>query len=79
VILVYHQRHHIITVRNCRRDALAPAAHHVSSQVNAEDGDSAQGQRNVGNDEEEEGRDLRNVTGQGVGDGLLQVVKDQAT
>ncbi len=51
--------------------------YHVSSQVNTEDGDGSQGQRDVSNDEEEEGGDFRDVTGQSVGDGLLQVVKDQ--
>ena len=29
--------------------------HHVSAQVDTEDGDGAQGQRDVGDDEEEEG------------------------
>ncbi|KGL79066.1 hypothetical protein N309_06631, partial [Tinamus guttatus] len=53
--------------------------HHVSAQVDAEDGDSAQGQGDVGDDEEEEGGDLGDVAGQGVGDGLLQVVKDEAS
>merc|ERR1719216_750526 len=51
--------------------------HHVSAQVNAEDGDGAQGQGHIGEDEQEEGGDLGDVGGQGVGDGLLQVVKDQ--
>ncbi|KFQ42112.1 hypothetical protein N333_10477, partial [Nestor notabilis] len=55
-----------------------PPSHHVGAQVDAEDGDGAQGQRDVGHDEEQEGGDLRDVAGQGVGDGLLQVVKDQA-
>lgn len=52
-------------------------SHHVSAQVDAEDGDSSQRKRNARNDEEEEGRDLWDVTGQGVRDGLLQVVKDE--
>ena len=51
--------------------------YHVSSQVDTEDGDGSQRQRDVGDDEEEEGGDLRDVAGQSVGDGLLQVVKDQ--
>ena len=52
--------------------------HHVGSQVDAEDGDGAQGQRDVDQYEEEEGGDLWDVAGQSVGDGLLQVVKDEA-
>jgi len=53
-------------------------AYHVGAQVNAEDGDGAKGQWDVGHDEEKEGCDLRDVAGQSVGDGFLQVVKDQA-
>lgn len=53
------------------------SSHHVSSQVNAEDGDGSQGQGDVDNDEEQEGGDLWDVAGQGVSNGLLQVVKDQ--
>lgn len=52
--------------------------HHVCPQVNAQDGDGAKGQRDVGDDEQQERGDLWNVTGQGVGNGLLQVVEDQA-
>lgn len=55
-----------------------PWPHHIRAQVNAEDGHSAQGQRDVGDDEQQEGGDLGDVAGQGVGDGFLQVVKDQA-
>ena len=54
-------------------------AHHVGSQVDAEDGDGAQGEGDVGDDEEEEGGDLGDVAGQGVGDGLLEIVEDQTT
>lgn len=53
-------------------------AHHVGAQVDAEDGDGAQRQWDVGHDEQQEGRDLRDVAGQGVGNGLLQVVENQA-
>lgn len=53
--------------------------HHVSAQVDTEDGDGAQGQRDVDYDEEQEGGDLRDVAGQGVRNGLLQIVKDQST
>lgn len=52
--------------------------HHICAQVDAEDGHSAQWKGDVGNDEQQEGGDLRDVAGQGVRDGLLQVVKDQA-
>lgn len=52
--------------------------HHVSAQVDAEDGDGAQRQWDVGHDEQQEGCDLGDVAGQGVSDGLLQVVEDQA-
>merc|ERR550534_3550920 len=45
--------------------------------VDAEDGDSSKGQGHVSQDEEEEGGDLRDVGGQSVSDGLLQVVEDQ--
>ena len=54
-------------------------SYHVSTQVNAEDGDGAQRQGDVDQDEEEEGGDLWDVAGQSVRDGLLQVVKDQTT
>ena len=53
--------------------------HHVGAQVNAEDGDGTQRQRDVGHDEQQEGRDLGDVAGQGVGNGFLQVIKDQTT
>ena len=55
-----------------------PWPHHVSAQVNAEYGHGAQRQGDVGDDEQQEWGDLGDVTGQGVGDGFLQVVKDQA-
>lgn len=54
-------------------------SHHVSAQVDAEDGDSAQGQRHAGDDEEKEGSDLRDVTGKCVRNRLFQVIKNQAT
>lgn len=52
--------------------------HHICAQVDAEDGHSAQGKGDIGNDEQQEGGDLRDVAGQGVCNRLLQVVKDQA-
>lgn len=78
------RRHTVNPQTRCSVSAWKPSkkaskTHHVCAQVNAQDGDSAQGQRDVGNDEQEEGGDLRNITGQRVGDGFLQVVKDQAT
>lgn len=53
--------------------------HHISAQVDAEDGDSAQRKRNAGKDEEQEGGNFWDVTGQGVCNGLLQVVKNETT
>ncbi len=53
--------------------------HHVSAKVDAEDSDGAQRQRHTGNDEEQEGCDLWDVTGQRVRNRLLQVIKDQTT
>ena len=52
--------------------------HHVRAQVNAEDGDGAQRQGDAEDDEQQERGDLGDVAGQGVGDGFLQVVEDQA-
>jgi len=45
--------------------------HHVSAQVNAEDGYGAQRQGDAEDDEHQEGGDLGDVAGQGVGDGFL--------
>ena len=45
--------------------------YHVSSQVNAQDGDRPQWKRDVENNEKQERCDLRNVAGQCVGNGLL--------
>ena len=53
--------------------------YHVSTQVDTQDGHSAKRKRNIQNDEHQERTDLRDVTGQRVGNGLLQVVKDQTT
>lgn len=53
--------------------------HHVSTQVDTEDGDCSERQRDISDDEKEEGSYLRDVAGQGIGDGLLQVIKDQTT
>lgn len=54
-------------------------SHHVSSQVNTEDSYGSQRQRDVHDDEEEEGSDFWNVACQSVGDGFLQVIKYQTS
>ncbi|KFZ47194.1 hypothetical protein N321_08785, partial [Antrostomus carolinensis] len=56
-----------------------PGTHDVSAELDEEDGDAAQGQRDAGRDVDQVGCQLRDVLGQGVGDGLLQVIKDQTT
>ncbi len=75
-MLVYHEYKQkalfVVKDRKC-----SMSSHHVSSQVNTEDGDGSQWQRNVDNDEQQEGGDLWDVAGQCVGNGLLQVIKDQ--
>ena len=53
--------------------------HHVGAEVDTEDRDGAERQRHVGDDEQQERRDLRDVARQRVRDRLLQVVEDQAT
>jgi len=53
--------------------------HEVGAKVNAEDRDGAERQRNVGEDEYQERRNLRDVARQRVRDRLLQVVEDQPT
>ena len=53
--------------------------HKVGPKVDTEDGDGAEWQRNVGEDEHQERRDLRDVARQCVRDRLLEVVKDQTT
>ena len=52
---------------------------HVGAEVDTEDCDGAERQWNVGNDEEQERRDLRDVARQSVRDRFLEVVEDQAT
>lgn len=53
--------------------------HDVCSELDEEDGDAAQRQRHADRDVDEVRGQLRNVLRQRVGDGLLQVVKDQTT
>lgn len=52
---------------------------HIGTEINAKNEDSREGLRDLEHHEEEEGGDLRDVRGQGVGDGFLQVVEDEAT
>lgn len=73
----YHTWHEVEACLNAHvRECIS---HHVSAQVDAEDGDGAQGQRHAGDDEEQEGCDLRDVTGKRVRNRLLQVIENQAT
>lgn len=51
--------------------------YHVSSQIDTQDGNGSERQRDVQQNEEQEGGDLRDVGGQCVSNGFLQVVKDQ--
>lgn len=53
------------------------SSHHVSSQVNTQDGDSSQRQGDINDDEQQEWSDLWDVACQSVGNGLFQVIKDQ--
>ncbi|KFQ60153.1 hypothetical protein N334_06867, partial [Pelecanus crispus] len=55
-----------------------PGTHDIGAELDEEDGDAPQGQGDAGRDVDEVGGQLGDVLGQGVGDGLLQVVKDQA-
>ncbi|KFP61289.1 hypothetical protein N322_06198, partial [Cariama cristata] len=55
-----------------------PPAYDVSAELDEEDGDATQGQGDAGRDVDEVRGQLGDVLGQGVGDGLLQVVEDQA-
>ncbi len=51
----------------------------ISTQINAENGDCSEGQWDTQNHEHQEGRNLRDVTCQCVGNWLLQVVENQST
>ena len=55
------------------------ATYDVCAQVDEQDGNGANGQRNPSDDVDQKGAQLGNVLGQGVRNGLLQVVKDEAT
>ena len=55
------------------------STYHVGTQIDAQNGDGTQRQGNIGDDEEQEGRDFGDVGRQSVGDGFLQVVEDETT
>merc|ERR1719470_3020 len=48
---------------------------HVTPQVNEEDGHSGEGQSDAQDHPGQEGEDVKNIAGEGVQDGLLQIVK----
>lgn len=52
--------------------------HDVSAELYEEDGDAPKGQGHTDSDVNEVGGQFWDVLGQRVGDGLLQVVKDQS-
>ncbi|KFP40657.1 hypothetical protein N324_05826, partial [Chlamydotis macqueenii] len=52
--------------------------YNVCAQVNEQDGDSADGHWDAGNNVDEKGTELSNILSQGVGNCFLEVVKDQA-
>lgn len=54
-------------------------SHHVSSQINTQDGDSSQRQGDINDDEQQERSDLWDVACQSVGNGLFQIIEDQTT
>ena len=72
------QWHHNYWMKQQRRVAES-WTHQICAEIDAEDGDGAKGEGDVGDDEDEEGSDLRDVGRQRVRDRLLQVVEDQTT
>lgn len=54
------------------------ATHNVRAQFDEEDGDAAKGEGNTDGDVDQIRGQLRDVLGQGVGNGFLEIVKDQA-
>lgn len=64
-------------VSRTKAQAHHQSSHHVSSQVNTQDGDSSQRQGDINDDEQQEGSDLWDVACQSVGNGLFQIIKDQ--
>lgn len=57
----------------------AGRTHDVRGELDEEDGDAAQRQRHADRDIDEVRSQLRNVLGQSVRDGLLQVIKNEPT
>lgn len=55
------------------------STYNVCAQVDEKDRNGANGQGKPSNDVDQKGAELSDVLGQGIGDGFLQVVKDQAT
>jgi hypothetical protein len=53
--------------------------YHISSEINAENEDGREGEGDLEDNEEDEGRDLRDVGGESVGDRFLQVIEDETT
>ena len=58
---------------------MVTSTYHVSTQIDTKNCHSAKRKGNVQDDKHQERTDFGDVTGQSVGDGLLQVVKDQTT
>mmetsp|Transcript_18870 Transcript_18870/g.38698 ORF Transcript_18870/g.38698 Transcript_18870/m.38698 type:complete len:959 (+) Transcript_18870:1132-4008(+) len=52
---------------------------HVGTEIDTEDEDGGKGQRDLEKHLRDEGRDLGDVGGQGVADGLLKVVEDETS
>lgn len=52
--------------------------HNVCAQLNKEDGDAAKRKRDTGGDVDQVGGQFWDVLGQGISDGFLEIVKDQA-
>lgn len=53
--------------------------HHVSTQINAKNGDSSEWKRNVKQNEQQEWRNLRNIWSQSVRNGFFQVVENETS
>lgn len=54
------------------------ATHDVRAQLDEEDRDAAEGKRDADGDVNQVRGQLRDVLGEGVGNGFLEIVKDQA-
>lgn len=53
--------------------------HNVCAQLNKEDGDAAKRKRDTGGDVDQVGGQFWDVLGQGISNGFLEIVKDQAS